>query len=52
MRRRPWLRADPRATNKRGTTFQKYLDMTPTDLLHDEARRQREAVHAWVREHQ
>jgi ankyrin repeat protein len=44
--------AEPRATNKRGTTFQKYLDMTPTDLLHDEARRQREAVHAWVREHQ
>ena len=44
--------ADPRATNKRGTTFQKYLDMTPTDLLHDEARRQREAVHTWVREHQ
>ena len=52
MRRRPWLRADPRATNDRGTTFQKYLDMTPTDLLYDEARRQREAVHAWVREHQ
>ena len=44
--------ADPRATNQRGTTFQKYLDMTPTNLLHDEARRQREAVHAWVREHQ
>jgi hypothetical protein len=44
--------ADPRATNKRGTTFQTYLDMTPTDLLHDEARRQREAIHAWVREHQ
>ena len=44
--------ADPRATNKRGTTFQTYLDMTPTDLLHAEARRQREAIHAWVREHQ
>lgn len=44
--------ADPRAKNKRGTTFQTYLDMTPTDLLHDEARRQREAIHAWVREHQ
>jgi uncharacterized protein len=44
--------ADPRATNKRGTTFLTYLDMTPTDLLHDEARRQREAIHTWVREHQ
>jgi uncharacterized protein len=42
--------ADPRATNKRGTTFLTYLDMTPTDILHDEAR-QREAIHAWVREH-
>ena len=44
--------ADPRATNRRGTTFQTYLDMTPTDLLHDEARRQREAIKAWVREHE
>jgi uncharacterized protein len=43
--------ADPGATNRRGTTFQKYLDQTPTDILHDEARRQREAIHAWVREH-
>ena len=43
--------ADPRAANKRGTTFQTYLDMTPTDLLHDEARRQREAIKTWVREH-
>jgi uncharacterized protein len=43
--------ADPRATNKRGTTFQTYLEQTPTDLLHDEARRQREAINAWVREH-
>jgi uncharacterized protein len=44
--------ADPGATNKRGTTFQAYLERTPTDLLHDEARRQREAINAWVREHE
>jgi ankyrin repeat protein len=43
--------ADPRATNKRGTTFQNYLDRTPTNLLHDEARRQREAIQSWLREH-
>jgi ankyrin repeat protein len=43
--------ADPRATNKRGTTFLTYLDMTPTNLLHDKARRQREAILAWLREH-
>ena len=43
--------ADPRATNKRGTTFLTYLDRTPTNLLHDEARRQREAIMAWLREH-
>lgn len=31
--------AGPRATNQRGSTFQEYLDQTPTDILHDEARR-------------
>jgi uncharacterized protein len=33
--------ADPHATNKRGITFQTYLDRTPKDILTDEARRQR-----------
>jgi ankyrin repeat protein len=43
--------ADPQATNKRGTTFQPYLDQAPKDILTDEARRQQEAIAAWLREH-
>ncbi len=43
--------ADPAARNAQGATFQRYLDMTPVNLLTDESRRDREAVRAWLREH-
>jgi len=43
--------ADPMAKNKQGVTFQRYLNMTPTKLLTEDARRQREAVMAWLRDH-
>jgi ankyrin repeat protein len=41
--------ADPAATNKQGVNFQKYLDMTPSDILNDEARRKKEEIAAWLR---
>ena len=44
--------ADPRAKNRRGTTFQTYLEGTPADVMTDDARRQRERILAWVREHE
>ena len=44
--------ADPRAKNQRGATFQTYLERTPADIMTDDARRQREKIQAWVREHQ
>jgi uncharacterized protein len=40
--------ADPRAKNGRGTTFQPYLDRTPTNILNDEARRQKQEIAAWL----
>ena len=43
--------ADPTAANGRGTTFQTYLDRTPANILNEEARRQKEEIAAWLREH-
>lgn len=43
--------ADPRARNAQDATFQSYLFATPAGVLSSEARREREAVIAWLREH-
>jgi len=43
--------ADPLAKNKQGVTFQRYLNMTPTRLLTEDAKRQREAIVTWLRDH-
>jgi len=43
--------ADPQARNAQGATFQRYLFMTRTALLKAEARRDREAVEAWLTAH-
>ncbi len=43
--------ADPMARNMQGVTFQRYLFMTRVDLLNTETRRDREAVQAWLSEH-
>jgi uncharacterized protein len=42
---------DPTVRNKQGVTFLRYLNMTPTNLLNDDARRQRESTIAWLRDH-
>lgn len=43
--------ADPRATNAQKATFQDYLFMADPKLLNDEARRNRDAIHAWLSQH-
>ncbi|TWH99749.1 hypothetical protein IP90_03057 [Luteimonas cucumeris] len=43
--------ADPNAKNAQGVTFQRYLFMTPDASLNGEARREREAVRQWLRQH-
>ncbi len=43
--------ADPAARNKQGVTFQRYLNMTPTKLLSEDARVQRQAVQSWLVAH-
>ena len=43
--------ADPQARNAQGATFQRYLFMTRSALLSADARRQREAVEAWLTAH-
>ncbi len=43
--------SDPAALNKRATTFQRYLGMTPPSLLLDEARRERASIVAWMHAH-
>ena len=43
--------ADPQARNAQGATFQRYLFMTRSALLSTDARRQREAVEAWLTAH-
>jgi len=43
--------ADPLTKNRQGFTFQRYLYMTPTKILTEDTRRQREGVVAWLRSH-
>jgi uncharacterized protein len=43
--------ADPQARNAQGATFQRYLFMTRSALLNADARREREAVEAWLGAH-
>ena len=43
--------ADPGAVNGRGNTFQRYLDITPREILSDEALRGRDEIAAWIRAH-
>lgn len=43
--------ADPRALNRRGVTFQRYLSMTPERVLTDDARAQRQVLYAWLAQH-
>lgn len=43
--------ADPLATTAQGATFQRYLFMTPTALLHEQARQERAAIVDWLRAH-
>jgi uncharacterized protein len=43
--------ADPLATTAQGATFQRYLFMTPTNLLHEQARQERAAIVDWLRAH-
>ena len=43
--------ANPDAINAQYATFQRYLFMTPTSLLHEQARHEREAIIAWLRGH-
>lgn len=43
--------ADPRARNAQGATFQTFLFKTPDAKLSDQARAEREAVAAWLRQH-
>ncbi|MEO6420633.1 MAG: ankyrin repeat domain-containing protein [Polyangiaceae bacterium] len=43
--------ADPLARNKQGVTFQRYMNMTPTKIMSEEARADRQAVTAWLLAH-
>lgn len=43
--------ADPRAKDKLGHTFQTYLNMTPENVLSAEAKKEKEAILAWLRAH-
>lgn len=43
--------ADPLARNAQNVTFQRYLFMTPPSLLNAATRQHREALIAWLREH-
>jgi ankyrin repeat protein len=42
--------ADPAARDQKGLTFQRYLNMTPDEVISEDFRRQREAVAGWLRE--
>jgi ankyrin repeat protein len=44
-------RADPSILNQQHVTFQRYMYMTPANVLSDDARRQRERVTSWLRDH-
>jgi ankyrin repeat protein len=43
--------ADANARNAQGVTFQRYAFMTPPSLLNARTRADRDALHAWLREH-
>lgn len=43
--------ADPRVTNRVGYTFQTLLNITPNRVLTSQARRQRDQIYLWLREH-
>lgn len=43
--------ADPTARNGQGKTFQTYVNMTPADVMTEEALRKRAAIAAWLRSH-
>lgn len=43
--------ADPRAKNAQGESFQRYYFKLPAERLSDSARREREAVVAWLKAH-
>lgn len=43
--------ANPNLKNVRGSTFQRYLFMTPDNVLNGETRRQREAIKDWLLKH-
>ncbi|WP_242112775.1 ankyrin repeat domain-containing protein [Luteimonas aquatica] len=43
--------ANPNLKNARGSNFQRYLFMTPENVLNGETRRQREAIKDWLRAH-
>ena len=43
--------ADPSSRNAQGATFQRYLNMTPIDVLSEEARQEREGLLAWLKAH-
>ncbi|MGO1070851.1 ankyrin repeat domain-containing protein [Lysobacter sp. CA199] len=44
--------ADPRARNRQGASFQAFLFKIPADKLNPQARAEREAVVAWLEEHE
>jgi len=44
--------ASPNARNVQGASFQRFMFMTPSKLLNARTRDEREAVVAWLREHQ
>jgi ankyrin repeat protein len=43
--------ANPAARNHQGVTFQRYLSMTPANVLTAEARSDRDAIATWLRDH-
>jgi ankyrin repeat protein len=40
--------ANPRAKNKTGATFQRYLNMTPVNVTEPETQREREKINRWL----
>jgi hypothetical protein len=42
---------DPGVRNRQNVTFQRYLNMTPTNILTEEARDRRAQIADWLREH-
>lgn len=42
--------AAPHAKNKQGSSFQRFLNQTPMNILNAESRAERERLHAWMRQ--